>query len=104
MLKASRRSLDVVDQAAAEAPVVGQLAQRLLAAHRLAALVLDVEPAVLADVAQVRRDGLHAAPAAGDLDHDLRRAAHDGGLDALADRRGALSRRECAELRLRLAS
>ena len=94
MLKASRRSLDVLDQAAAEAPVVGQLAQRVLAAHRLAALVLDLEPAVLADVAEVRGDGLHAAPAARHLDHHLRRPAHDGGLDALADGRGTLARRQ----------
>jgi hypothetical protein len=88
---------DVVDQAAAVAPVVGQLVQRVLAAHRLAAFVLDLEPAVLADVAQVRGDGLHAAPAAGDLDHHLRRPAHHGRLDALADRRRPLACGQCAE-------
>jgi hypothetical protein len=32
----------------------------------------------------VGRDGAHAAPAAGDLDDDLRGAAHDGGANALA--------------------
>jgi hypothetical protein len=65
----------VLDQAAAVAPVVDQLAKRILAAHRLAALVLDLESAVLADVAEVRGDRLHAAPAARHLDHHLRRAA-----------------------------
>jgi hypothetical protein len=49
-------------------------------------LVLDVEAAVLADVAEVRRDGLHAAAAAGHLDHDLRRTSHGSRFDAFADR------------------
>src|ERR1019366_632249 len=41
--------------------------------------------AVPADVAKVRGDGPHAAAAAGDLDHDLRRAT-DRRLDVPADR------------------
>ena len=46
---------------------------------------LDVEPAVFADVTEVGRNGLHAPPSPGDLDHDLLRPAHDRGFDALAD-------------------
>jgi hypothetical protein len=79
---------DVLDQAAAESPVVGQLAQRILATHRLAALVLDLEPTALAGIAEVRRDGLHAPPAARHLDHHLRRSTYHGRLDPFADGSG----------------
>ena len=58
-------------------------------ARGIAAVVFDVQAAVLADVAEVRGDGLHAAPAAGHLDHHLRRAADHGGLDTLASWRKA---------------
>ena len=91
---------DVLDQAAAVTPVVGQFAQRVLAAHRLAAFVFHLEPTSPADVAQVRRNGLHAAAAAGDLDHHLRGSAHDCCGDALAQRRGTMVRGQRAELRL----
>jgi hypothetical protein len=93
---------DVVDQRAAEAPVIGQVVQRVLASHGLSTLVLDVEPAVLADVAEVGSDGLHAAPAARHLDHHLRRAADHGRFDALADGGGALACPAGFQLRLRL--
>ena len=80
----------LVDVGAAEPPLALDALERLLAVLDDAAVVLDVEPAVLADVAKVRGDRRHAPPASGDLDHDLGRPA-DGGLDAAADRRGALA-------------
>ena len=50
----------------------------------------------------MRRDGLHAASPAGHLDHYLRRSAHHGRLDALADGRCTVARGKAAELWLRL--
>ncbi len=75
----------VVDQRSAVAPLVDQVLQGLLAVAHDAAIVHDLEPAVLADVAEVRGDGRHASTATRDLDHHLRCATRYGGLDALAD-------------------
>ena len=58
----------------------------VLAHH--ASVVFDVEPSVLADVAEVRGDGRHASAATRDLDHHLGRTPHDRGLDAPSDHRG----------------
>ena len=65
----------------AVAPVLGELTHRLPVPRDLALLVLDVEPAVLADVAEVGGNRLHASAAAGHLDHDLGRTANDRRLD-----------------------
>ena len=72
-------------------PLLGQVVQRLLAFTGDTAIVLELQPAVLADVAEVRGDCAHTAAATGHLDHHLRRAPDDRGPDVLANRRGALS-------------
>src|SRR5688572_10078572 len=92
----------VGDQGASEPPVLRQLADRFLAAADIALVVLNLNAAMLADVTEVRRDGLHSAPAASHLDHHLGCAAHHGGLDACADDRCTVPAWQRAELRLRL--
>ena len=62
-------------------PVLGELTHRLASVRDLTVLVLDVEAAVLADVAEMRGDGLHASATPCHLDHDLRRTADDRRLD-----------------------
>ena len=84
MLNASRRSLTSRDARAAEAPLIGDRAQGIPALAHGTAVVLDRKPSRLGDVAQVGRDGTHATPATGDLDHHLRRAAYHRRADALA--------------------
>ena len=72
--------------------------QRRLALANHATIVFDVQPSVLADIAEVCGDGGHPSPAAGDLDHHLRcppshrrfdSTANDSGL--AADRSGSQS-------------
>ena len=75
----------VCDQAAAIAPLVAQLVDSRPSLQDFALFVLHAETAVLADVPEVRRNGQHAPPSPGDLDHDLRRPLHHGGFNALAD-------------------
>ena len=86
---------DLVDVGAAVTPLALDVLERLLALLDHSAVVLDLEPAVLADVAEVRRDRLHATPSSSHLDHDLGRPAH-GGLDAAADRLGPAAERSQA--------
>jgi len=52
---------DVIDAAAAVAPVIDQIAHGVLAMQPVFLVILHLPPAVLADVAEVRCDGLHAA-------------------------------------------
>lgn len=75
----------ISDLAAPVELVVGQFVYGRFAPHRVATVVLDGEPAVLADVVKVCRIRQHAPPSPGDLDHDLRRPFHHSGFDALAD-------------------
>ena len=77
---------------ATTAPLLDQVVHRLLAAVGQLAVVLDLQPAVLADVAEVRRDGVHATPAARHLDHYLRCTPDDGGDDAPTDHRRLAAR------------
>lgn len=71
---------DVFAQRIAKMPFVNQFAQDILALPRLTPLVPDLEPAVLADVAQERRNGRHTAPSPRDLDHDLWGVADHAGV------------------------
>jgi hypothetical protein len=80
---------DVVDQRPAIAPVLGELAYCLPSPRDLAVLILDVEAAVLADVAKVGGNRLHAPATARHLDHDLGRAADDCGIDPRSDEGGS---------------
>ncbi len=73
------------------APLLAQVLQRFLAFTDDAAVVLERQPAALADVAQVRGNRRHATAATGDLDHHLRRAPNDSGTDVPVDRRGTLA-------------
>ena len=82
----------LADEGATVLPLALDPLECLLAALDEAAVVLDVEATVLADVAKVRPDRRHAPPSSCDLDHDLGDTAH-GGLDAVADRRGAATER-----------
>jgi hypothetical protein len=81
---------DVVNQTAAEAPLVYMLPYGALAPHGLTAIVFDVESTVLADVAQMRGDCGHATSTSGHLDHHLRRPPHHGPFDARPQSRGTL--------------
>ena len=72
---------DVVDQGSAVAPVLREFPHRVSPARDLALLVLDVEAAVLADVAEVGSNRLHATTTPSHLDHDLGRAANNRRLD-----------------------
>jgi CRISPR-associated protein Cas1 len=84
----------LIDQAGVrvQIPVGGLVCLMLEPGTRVshAAVVFDRQATLLADVAKVRGDGGHATPAAGDLDHHLRRAAHDGSVQACADGAGAV--------------
>jgi hypothetical protein len=84
MLKASRRWPMSGIVGAAQPPLPLDVVQGLLAALDSTPVVLDLEPAVLCDVAEVGGDGFHAPPSPGDFDHDLRRPPN-GGLDAVPD-------------------
>ena len=75
------------DARATAAPLICHALHRLLAFAQQATVVLHRKLAAFADVAEVRRNGRHAATAASDFDHHLGGAAHGRGLDALADRR-----------------
>jgi hypothetical protein len=79
-----------VDARACMAPLLDQVMHAFLAFMHHAAVVFDRQPALLADVPKVRGDGGHAAPATGDLDHHLWRAAHDGGVQARPDATGTV--------------
>ena len=68
-----------LDQGATKAPF-GQLAERLRL-ESTASIVLELEPTMLADIAEVGCNRVHPAPPAGDLDHHLRRPANDRGQD-----------------------
>src|ERR1019366_1251215 len=78
----------VVDVGAAELPLSLDVEQGVLAALDDAPVILDLEPAVPGDVAQVGSYCPHAPPSPGDLDHDLGRSAN-GGFDVAADHLGA---------------
>jgi hypothetical protein len=71
-------------------PLLDEVVHALLAFVHHAPVVFDGQPALLADVAKVGRDGRHAASAASDLDHHLRRAAHDSGVQARPDGAGTV--------------
>lgn len=53
-------------------PIVEQLFDLVLAAEHFAAVVLDLDLALSADVIEARLHMVGASPQAGDLDHDLR--------------------------------
>ena len=83
----------VVDVRTGDPPLVGQLDQAFSALYLLAALVLDLQRlapapgfflALATDVPEVGRDGLHATPTPGDLDHHLRRARRHSAANAAA--------------------
>ncbi len=88
---------DIRDARAAETPLIGDRAQGLLAFTYGTAVVFDRQSPCLGDVAQVGRNGTHATPTAGHLDHHLRHAALDRRADALTQGLGTLLHRQVGQ-------